>query len=108
MTTPAKTNLRSTNAVKRNLVKWYKTETGEQSWQTEEAWTHMSADSVESFRADCMSYLGDKSNLATSTLRTADWEAVYDYFINQPETTDADMEKAVEALRRVSPLTWKS
>ena len=65
----------------------------------------MSRNSVESFRADCISYLGDRSNLSTATLKGADWQAVYDDFHNRPETTDADLEAAAEALRKVSPLT---
>lgn len=48
-----------------------------------EAWESCSLDSVESFRVDAVRWLGDQSELSSSTLRLADWDEVYRSFKQQ-------------------------
>lgn len=73
----AKTNKAATRAVIRNLTK----STG----MHREAWESLQSGSVEEFRADAISHLGDKSNLRTATLESADWAEVYAHFYDTAE-----------------------
>jgi DNA invertase Pin-like site-specific DNA recombinase len=72
MTTPTKTNQRSTAAVINNLSK----STG----MHREAWESLSSATVEEFTADAKRYLRDQSNLKTKTIDSADWSAVHAEF----------------------------
>lgn len=85
-----KTNRNATKAVIRNLHKWYSDGVNAPGWQSGEVWEHLNMDSFESFRADALRYLSDRSELRKSTLDGADWAEVYaDVHDVEPEPAPA-------------------
>jgi len=42
--------------------------------------TQFTTTTQEEYVKEAMAWLGDKSELADSTLRTADWQEIYEYF----------------------------
>jgi hypothetical protein len=72
-TDEVKTSQRATNDVLRNLDKDHP------DYSFTRAWERMSLDSLERFTEDAKAWLGDRSELGTSTLEKANWQEVYDY-----------------------------
>lgn len=89
-----KTNKAATKAVIRNLHKWYSDGVNAAGWQSGEVADHLSADSVESFRDDALTYLRDRSELRKTTLDSADWREVYGHFHDvEPEPAPVVVER---------------
>lgn len=66
---------RSTNAVFSNLSKPVST--------FELAWETLPVDTEENFVASAKRWLGDRSNLSSKTLDTANWNEIYGYYKDQ-------------------------
>lgn len=95
---PVKTSKAATAAVRRNLVKDYVTTLGRSGTQTGEVWEHMSGKSVEDFERDAKAYLGDRSNLRTATLNSADWPEIYAEFYPPQDEAPAEAEPVNEGV----------
>lgn len=73
----ARTDKGATRSVIRNLhreVSMYR-----------EAWEGINRDDMATFTRQAMAWLGDKSELRSSTLNGADWAAVYAHFVAEAE-----------------------
>ncbi|HTJ71457.1 MAG TPA: recombinase family protein [Actinospica sp.] len=89
-----KTNRNATKAVIRNLHKWHSDGVNTPSWHSGEVADHLSADSVEAFREDALTYLRDRSELRKTTLDSADWREVYGHFHDvEPEPAPVVVEQ---------------
>jgi hypothetical protein len=69
-----KTSQKATNDVCRNLQKDHPEKNLTAAWEV------LPYDSLESFATAAKAWLGERSNLSTKTLNTADWGEIYGYF----------------------------